>query len=95
MAVIQLSALLFQDIQQAVERQQPGADQGVTLQYLAAVSGYLVGSQTHLNEQQRAEFMDELCAFARHVADDVVARQRQQQAAARASAFGIWEPPKS
>ncbi|MFM1892068.1 MAG: hypothetical protein RLZ44_1145 [Pseudomonadota bacterium] len=95
MADIQLSAQLFQDIQQAVERQQPGADQGVTLQYLAAVTGYLLGSQTHLNEQQRGEFMDELCGFARHVADDVGARQRQQQETARAKAFGYWEPPKS
>jgi hypothetical protein len=92
MADIQLSAQLFQDIQQAVHRQQPEADQGTVMQYLAAVMGYLLGSQQQMGEQQRGEYMDELCAFARHVADDVVARQRQQQQAQPQSAFGYWEP---
>lgn len=95
MADIQLSAQLFQDIQQAVERQEPGADQGVTMQYLAAVTGYLLGSQTQMDERQRNEFLDELCAFARHVAEDVGARQRQREQTAQASAFGYWNPPKS
>ena len=45
MADIQLSSQLFQDIQQAVERQEPGADQGVVMQYLAAVMGYLLNKK--------------------------------------------------
>lgn len=95
MADIQLSAQLFDDIQQAVERQQPGADHGVTLQYLAAVTGYFLGNQTHLSGEQRAAFLDELCAFARHVADDVGERRREREGAAQQSAVGYWEPPKS
>ena len=39
MADIQLSSQLFEDIQQAVLRQQPDADQSLILQYLAAGNG--------------------------------------------------------
>ena len=95
MADIQLSSQLFQDIQQAVQRQHPDADQGTVMQYLAAVMGYLLGSQPQMAEQQRGEFMDELCAFARHVADDVGGKRREQQSPQQASAFGYWEPGKS
>jgi hypothetical protein len=91
MADIQLSSQLFQDIQQAVERQQPNADPGTVMQYLAAVTGYLLGSQGQLSEQQREEYADELFAFTRHVAGDVAGRQTQRQAPAQ-EAFGHWEP---
>ena len=89
MAEIQLSSQLFQDMQQAVERQQPGADPGTVMQYLAAVAGYLLGSQQQMTEQQRGEYADELCAFLRHVADDVAGRS---QPAPQQEAFGHWEP---
>ncbi|MDJ0741162.1 MAG: hypothetical protein QNJ91_15715 [Gammaproteobacteria bacterium] len=93
MADIQLSPQLFQDIQQAVQRQDPDADQGVVMQYLAAVIGYLLGSQRGMSADDRAAFMDELCAFARHVHDDLSGRQ-PQQAPSAAQAFGYWIPPK-
>jgi hypothetical protein len=93
MAEIQLSSQLFQDIQQAVARQHPGADQGTVMQYLAAVMGYMLGNQRQMSDPQKAEFMDELCGFARHVYQDL-AKQAQQQQAAQAQAFGYWEPPK-
>lgn len=66
------------------------------MQYLAAVMGYLLGSQAELSDQQRGEYMDELCGFARQVADDVgaQARQRQQPPAAAGDAFGYWDPKK-
>ncbi len=93
MADIQLSSQLFQDIQQAVERQQSAADPVTVMQYLAAVTGYLLGSQQQLSEQQREEFADELCAFTRHVADDVAGRQAgQDHAPPQQEAFGHWEP---
>lgn len=95
MAEIQLSSELFEQIQQAVLKQQPDADQGVVLQYLAAVMGYMLASQRNMQDQDRDAFLDELFAFARHVYDDVSA-QRQQQAAPAApaaAAFGYWEPP--
>lgn len=94
MADIQLSSQLFQDIQQAVEKQHPGADVGVTLQYLAAVTGYLLGSERSMEQNEKDAFMKELCGFAEHVYSDLQSRQQQQAAAASSSAFGYWNPPK-
>jgi benzoyl-CoA reductase/2-hydroxyglutaryl-CoA dehydratase subunit BcrC/BadD/HgdB len=96
-ADIQLSSQLFQDIQTAVQRQAPDADQGVVMQYLAAVMGYMLGSQRGMAAADRDEFMNELCGFARHVYQDVANQQQQQQQAAAPSgeAFGFWEPPQS
>lgn len=95
MADIQLSSQLFQDIQDAVKRHEPDADQGVVMQYLAAVMGYLLGSQHTMPAADRDGFMDELCGFARHVYVDVVQQQQQQQQQASppaGDAFGYWEP---
>jgi hypothetical protein len=92
-ADIQLSSQLFQEIQQAVQRQDPQADQGVVMQYLAAVMGYMLGSQRGMQAAERDAFMDELCAFARHVYGDVAQQQQQAQRPA-GQAFGYWEPPK-
>lgn len=94
MADIQLSSELFQDIEQAVLKQQPDADQGVVMQYLAAIMGYMLGSQRGMQANDRNAFMDELCAFARHVFEDVGSQHQQQQSAVPAGqAFGYWEPP--
>ena len=97
MSDIQLSSQLFQDMQQAVQRQVPDADQGVVLQYLAAVMGYMLGSQRNMSAAARDEFLEELCGFARHVYQDVSQQQQQQQQAPAASgqAFGYWEPSSS
>jgi hypothetical protein len=94
MADIQLSSQLFQDIQQAVTRQHPGADQGTVMQYLAAVMGYMLGSQRQMSDRQKDDFMEELCSFAGHVLSDMK-RQAEQQEAAQAQAFGYWEPAKA
>jgi hypothetical protein len=91
MADIQLSSQLFQDIQDAVRRQDPQADQGVVMQYLAAVIGYMLGSQRDMPAAEQDAFMDELCGFARHVYADIGQRQQAQSPAAQA--FGYWEPP--
>jgi hypothetical protein len=96
-ADIQLSSQLFDDIQQAVQRQDPNADQGVVMQYLAAVMGYMLGSQRGWSANEREAYLDELCAFARHVYGDVAVQQAQQQAqpaAPAGQAFGYWHPPK-
>lgn len=93
MADIQLSSQLFQDIQEAVGRQHPDADAGTVMQYLAALMGYMLGNQRQMSDLQKQEYMDELCGFARHVLDDFIRSQQQQQAAA-SNAFGIWEPQK-
>lgn len=93
MADIQLSSQLFQDIQEAVNRQHPNADAGVVMQYLAAVMGYMLGNQQQMDDAQKQAFLDDLCGFAHHVVDDLKKSQQQQQAAA-SNAFGIWEPNK-
>lgn len=95
MADIELSSQLLQDIQTAVQRQKPDADRGMVTQYLAAVMGYMVGSDPQLRADQRTEFLDELCAFVRHVADDVLARHQAQGQAQQASAFGYWDPKEN
>lgn len=97
MADIQLSAELFSDIQQAVVKQHPNADNGVVLQYLAAVGGYLLGSERNMSEQDKASFLEDLHGFATQVCKDVHGQQAQQQAPSAAppagQAFGYWEPP--
>jgi len=95
MADIQLSSRLFQDIQQAVQRQDPEADQGAVMQYLAAVMGYMLGNQRGMPAAERDAFMDELCGFARHVYQDLAQREQQQGRAPAGQAFGYWVPPKN
>lgn len=94
MADIQLSSQLFQDIQQAVQRQDPQADQAVVMQYLAAVMGYMLGSQRSMPAGERDALMDELCDFARHVYGDLAQAQQQQAQKPAGQAFGYWVPPK-
>ena len=96
MADIQLSPQLFQDIHDAVQKQHPDADQIVVMQYMGAVMGYLLGSQDNMSPDDRNALMDELCAFTRHVYDDVLqSRQQQAQQPPAGDAFGIWEPSKN
>ncbi len=95
MADIQLSPQLFEDIQDAVQKQHPDADQVVVMQYLGAVMGYLLGSQKNMLPENRDALMDELCAFTRHVYDDVSQSQQQMQQPPAGEAFGIWEPSKN
>ncbi len=93
MADIQLSSQLFHDIQAAIETQHPGADELVIMQYLAAVMGYLAGSQESATSPgDRDELMNQLCDFARHVQLDV--SNSRQRPAEPAEAFGIWEPDR-
>jgi len=95
MADIELSSQLLQDIQAAVQRQQPDADHDMVMQYLAAVMGYLVGSNSQFSAAQRTEFLDDLCAFARHVASDVVAQHQAPAQTQQESAFGYWDPKEN
>ncbi len=94
MADIQLSSQLFQDIQQAVQRQDPEANPVVVVQYLAAVMGYMLGSQRDMRAEDRDALLEELCAFAHHVYGDVVQREQQQAQRPAGQAFGYWIPPE-
>ena len=95
MADIQLSSQLFQDIQEAVNKQHPGADSGTVMQYLAAVCGYMLGSEPGREKAAKDEFLKELCGFAEHVYMDLQGRQQQPAPAAPPAqpAFGYWHPP--
>ncbi len=94
MADIQLSSELLDDIQQAVLKQDPDADAGVVMQYLVAVTGYILANQRSMPPADREAFLDELCGFARHVHDDVSKPAAQPAAPPAGQAFGYWEPPK-
>lgn len=94
MADIQLSSQLFDDMQQAVLRQDPEADQAVVMQYLAAVMGYMLGSQRDIPAAEREAFLDELCGFARHVYQDLTQQEQQFARQPAGQAFGYWVPPK-
>lgn len=94
MADIQLSSQLFQDIQQAVNAAHPGADTGIVLQYLAAVSGYMLGSERNMSDDEKKAFFTELCGFAEHVFSDLQGRQQQQRQVDPGQAFGYWQPAK-
>lgn len=95
MADIQLSSQLFEDIEAAVKRQSAEADPGVTMQYLAAVIGFMLANQRGMPDADRQAYLDDLCGFAKHVYDDVQKQQQPRAAAPPAGqAFGIWEPSK-
>lgn len=93
MSGIQLSPELIDSLRQAVSRQSPEAaeDDGVLMQYLAAVTGYLLGRQS-IDNQQKRDFLDELVAFLRHVFEDTDSRLQAQRQARSADAFGYWTP---
>lgn len=95
MSGIQLSPELIDSLRRAVSRQSPEAaqDDGVLMQYLAAVTGYLLGSQS-IDDGQKRDFLDELVAFLRHVFEDTDrrVRVRRQARSADADAFGYWTP---
>ncbi|MEN8174266.1 MAG: hypothetical protein ABFS23_00795 [Pseudomonadota bacterium] len=95
MAGIQLSQQLFDDIQQAVLRQEPEAekDQGLVMQYLAALIGYQLGNQD-LPREHKDAFLEELTGFVRHVYEDTQARTEERQRSQASQAFGYWVPSK-
>jgi len=96
MSELQLSTKLVSDIQSLLqEHDEAAADPGVTSQYLCAVVGFLLGQQD-MPVEQKAEVMDQLSAFMKHVADDVE-NQKQQSAPPpppppQQESFGIWKP---
>lgn len=88
---LQLSGKLIKDVRDLLAAHDPSAaDSGVASQYLSAVIGFLLG-QEDMPETQKQEILEELMAFANHVAADV---QRQKSAQAQ-SASGVWKPGMS
>ena len=97
MSELQLSTKLVADIQALLQEHDSSAtDPGVTSQYLCAVVGFLLGQQDMASDQ-KAEVLEQLAAFMKHVADDVDS-QKQQAAPPptppQQESFGIWKPKK-
>lgn len=84
---LQLSEELINDVSDALSKHDSRADDpGIAVQYLSAITGFLVG---HLEfpHEQKAEFLDQLAQFSRHVFDDVSQPESDPEAA-----VGIWKP---
>ncbi|EHQ51048.1 hypothetical protein ECTPHS_00065 [Ectothiorhodospira sp. PHS-1] len=92
---LQLSGELVQQLQEVLATHDPRCgDPLVAVQYMAAVTGYLLACQ-HVPDDRRREFLEQLQAFMGSVFEDVVAQQRQvppEPAHAPQEAFGIWRP---
>ncbi|MGI9304318.1 MAG: hypothetical protein ACR2RB_16680 [Gammaproteobacteria bacterium] len=89
---LKLSNQLIADLQGVlVSADERAKDPFVASQYLAAVTGYLVGMQD-VQPGDKDEVLEQLGAFAKHVKDDIdqqMQTRKQQQAG---QAFGIWKP---
>ncbi len=91
MSQLQLSGKLIKEVRDVIAEHDPAAsDPGVASQYLSAVIGFLLG-QEDMPDQQKQEILEELMAFANHVASDVQ-RQKSNQAQ---QASGVWKPGTS
>jgi len=91
MADLKLSQELIDSVQQTIIAVDPEAqDASITLQYLAAISGYILGGQKEMPKNQKDDYLTQLNAFTKHVLDDVC--KPTAPAAATANAFGVWKP---
>ncbi len=66
-------------------------DPFIASQYLAAITGYLVGVQDTPSPEKN-DILEHLGAFSRHVCDDIDQQRQQEAAAPSQEAFGIWKP---
>lgn len=95
MSQLQLSGKLIKDVKDLLAAHDEAAqDPGVASQYLSAVIGFMLG-QEDMPEPQKQEILEELMAFANHVAADVQRQKTEQSSSAAASASGVWKPGMS
>lgn len=97
---LQLSVEMVRDIQERLKQSDERcADPGVAAQYMAAISGFLLGN-INAETDKKKEFLRQLQEFAASVVDDVEAQNQMQQAQPAATATdagtgeksGIWQP---
>ncbi len=103
---ITLSDAFINNLYTVICQHDEGAQQSmiVALQYLSAVSGYMLGDFPG-SEQERDDLIDQLAAFSKSVASDRAAQQQQAQSQPEAPqqpqgksvatddpAVGIWKP---
>jgi len=102
---LQLSVEMVRDIQERLKQADDRAsDPGVAAQYLAAVSGFMLGN-INAETEKKKEFLRQLSDFAASVVDDVEAQNQMNQAQPAASGAGadagtnetsgIWTPGDS
>ncbi len=84
---IQLSSEMISEIKLVVSRHDPEADNDmVFMQYLTAISGYVLAHQEHAGLDKK-EILKDLAHFMGQVVEQV---ERDSQPAEEA--FGIWKP---
>lgn len=98
---LQLSVELVRDIQERIQQDDSRAsDSGVCAQYLAAVTGFMLG-QLNAETDKKKEFLKQLQEFAAGVVDDVEAQQQMQAAqpgggsaasSGSEQVSGVWQP---
>ena len=87
---IQLSGELINAVKDAlVEHDAAAKDDLMTMQYLAAIIGYVLAHQTNPALNKRG-FLNDLSTFMGQVLDQVEADMNPQQPSQEA--FGIWKP---
>ena len=90
MSQLKLSTQLVDQVHQFLAQHDENAkDPGVASQYLCAVVGCLLGQQD-MPESQKAEILEQLFAFTRHVAQDIA--QQMQAPPPPQAEVGIWKP---
>lgn len=88
MEPIKLSDQLVEDLQKTiVQHDERASDGGIAIQYIAAVLGYMLAQQPFADDQKR-EFLNQLCEFSKHVFEDC----QKNQPAGPESAMGKWRP---
>ncbi len=91
MSQLQLSGSLIKEVRDIISAHDASAsDPGVASQYLSAIIGFLLG-QEDMSEQQKQDILEELMAFAGHVAADV----QRQKGSQTQQASGVWKPGMS
>ena len=93
MSEIKLSPQLFEDVQQAVIQHDAEAaeDVGLLLQYLSAVTGYLLGSQ-QFERAYKDAFLQELSGFTQHVMDDTDKKMQPASSEFRCVSIRLMAP---
>ena len=93
MSGIQLSNELVTDLKSVMEKHDPStSDDLMFLQYLAAVSGFVLAHQSQPGFNQK-EFMSDLSEFTAQVVNQVAGDMAPKQP--QEDAFGIWKPGQS
>lgn len=87
MSELQLSLQLVRKVQEViVEADARAEDPFIAMQYVAAVMGFMIGRQDMVESEQH-NLVEQLAAFAVHVAEQSQPRQAPPEAA-----FGKWRP---